>query len=92
MRVEAKAVGIASAIIAGATFVLCALAVAVAPGSTSGLLGWVLHIDLSSMARQVTWGNFIGGLVLFSAFVGLCVGLTAKLYNWLITRQPVQIS
>lgn len=58
---------------------------AVAPGSTAAFLGWVLHIDLGSMARNVTVSNFFGGLVAFSAFVGVCVGLTGSLYNRLAT-------
>lgn len=86
MPVNAKALGMASGLVAGATFVLCALAVVVAPGSTTAFFGWMLHIDLSSMSRHVTVPSFFGGLVLFSALVGICVGLTGKLYDIFVAR------
>lgn len=81
MRVDSKALGASAGLIAAATFVICGVLVAIAPGATSAFFGWVLHIDLSAMARPITIASFFGGLILFSAFVGVCVGLTAKLYN-----------
>jgi hypothetical protein len=60
MRTDIRALGLASGLIAAATYVVCGLAVAVAPGSTS---------------------SFIGGLVLVSVFVGVCVAATAWLYK-----------
>jgi hypothetical protein len=88
MTIQSKTLGTASALVAGATFVICALAVAVAPAATAGFLGWVLHIDLSSMPRHVSIANFFGGLIIFSVFVGLCVGCTAWLYNKLRRQLP----
>lgn len=88
MPINAKALGAAAGLVAGATFVICALAVAVAPGSASAFLGWVLHIDLTMMARQVTVASLVGGLILFSGFVGICVALTGQLYNRLAARRP----
>lgn len=89
LSINSKALGAASAIVAGVTFLLCAAAVAIAPGSTSAFLGWVLHVDLSAMARHITLASFGGGLILFNAFVGICAALTGELYNRLAPRPLV---
>lgn len=86
MRINTRAIGIASGMIAAAWFVVCGLLVAIAPGATSTFLGWVLHIDLSSLARPISVSSFIGGLILFSVFVGICVAGTAWLYNRLTAQ------
>lgn len=81
MRFNIRAIGIAAATTASVTYILCGVFVAVAPGVTSAFFSWMFHIDLSGMARQITVTSFLGGLVLFSAFVGICVAVTAWLYN-----------
>jgi len=87
--INSRALGTSAGLIAAITFVICGVLVALAPGTTSAFFGWVLHIDLSSMARPISVASFIGGLILFSAFVGLCVGLTSALYNRLTSRVSV---
>ena len=87
MAVQSKALGMAAGLVAGATFLICALAVVVSPGSTMAFLGWVLHIDLSTMARPITAASFCGGLILFSAFIGVCAMLTGQLYNRFAVRE-----
>jgi hypothetical protein len=84
MRTNIRALGFASGLIAAATFAVCGLLVAVAPGATSSFFGWVLHIDLSGLLRPISWSNFIAGLVVFSAFIGICVAATAWLYRKLV--------
>lgn len=81
MKINTRALGISSATIAAASYVVCGLFVVAAPGATSRFFGWIFHIDLSSMARQISITSFIGGLILFSAFVGTCVAATAGMYN-----------
>jgi len=81
MRINSRALGIASGMIAAATFIACGLMVAIAPGATSSFFGWVLHIDLSSLSRPISVSNFIGGLLLFSVFVGICVAAVGWMYN-----------
>ena len=87
MGINARVLGFASALVAAITFVVCGLFVAVAPGTTSAFFSWVFHIDLSGMARPISVASFIGGLVVFSVFVGLCVAAAASLYNRLTSRQ-----
>ncbi|HKY96478.1 MAG TPA: DUF5676 family membrane protein [Gemmatimonadaceae bacterium] len=89
MGINSRALGLASGLVAAATFVVCGLMVAVAPGATSSFLGWVLHIDFSTMARPISVSNFAGGLVVFSAFVGLCIAAAAALYNRFTRTQSV---
>jgi len=89
MAINVNALGTAAALVAGASFALCALAVMVAPGATTAFLGWVLHLDLSTMARPLTLASFGGGLILFSAFVWIVVALTGQLYNRFSTRRPM---
>jgi len=81
MGINTRALGFASGIIAAATFIVCGLMVAIAPGATSSFFGWVLHIDLSSLSRPISLSNFLGGLVLFSVFVGICVAAVGWMYN-----------
>ncbi len=88
MRINAKALGTSAGLIAAATFVICGVFVALVPGTTSAFLGWVLHIDFSAMARPISVASFFGGLVLFSAFVGICVGLVSALYNRITSAVP----
>ena len=81
MGINTCALGFASGIVAAATFVVCGLMVAVAPGATSSFFGWVFHIDLSSLARPISVTSFVGGLIVYSFFVGVCVAAAAWLYN-----------
>jgi hypothetical protein len=55
--------------------------VAVAPGATKQFFSWVMHIDLSSLARHITWGNFLGGVVCYSLVMGVLAWASAWAYN-----------
>jgi hypothetical protein len=81
MQLKAPALGLAAAIITAVGFGICGLFFAVAPGPASAFVSWVLHVDVTTMTRPVSVPNLLGGIVLFSAYVGLFVGLTAALYN-----------
>jgi hypothetical protein len=87
MRIQAIALGLAAATITAVAFGLCGLFFAIAPGATSAFVSWVLHVDVSTMARPVSVANLLGGIVLFAAYVGLLVGITAALYNRLSTTR-----
>ncbi len=81
MKLNVKALSFASGIVAAASFIVCALAVAIAPGLTSRFFSYVFHIDLTSLSRTITWGNFFGGMLCFSVGVAILVGLTGWCYN-----------
>jgi len=87
MKLNIKAVALAEAIVAGALFVLCRLAFALAPDTTLTTLRYLTHLDWSSVAMPVSWGGFVSGLVVFTIFVALVGALWAWLYNSL-ARAP----
>ena len=91
MRLDPKPFGIAGGLIAAATYVLCALFVAVAPGATQATLSYVLHVDLTELARPISVASFTVGLVVFGALIGLCAFFTARLYNLLGAREQVAV-
>jgi hypothetical protein len=81
MRLDPKAFGLAAGIVAVVLFVICAIAVALAPDFTTAVGGFLLHADLSSFSRSLTWGNFIGGLLGWGAGTAIVFSLVAVLYN-----------
>jgi uncharacterized protein DUF5676 len=93
MRLDTRAFGMAAALVAAVLFTVCALAVAVAPQPTTALAGYLIHMDLSGMTRSMTFGRFVGGLVLWSLGTGLVFAGVAAIYNRLTDRvrapQPV---
>ena len=66
MKLDARAFGLAAGMTAAALFVLCALAVAIAPGATTAFAGYLIHTDLSGLSRSLTFGTFVG-----ASFAGL---------------------
>jgi hypothetical protein len=86
MRLDARAFGTAAGMIAAALFTICALAVAVAPEQTTVLAGYLVHMNLSGMARTVTLGSFVGGLIIGTLGTAIAFGSTAAIYNRLAGR------
>lgn len=86
LKLNIKALSFASGIVAAASFIVCALAVAASPGLTSRFFSFVFHIDLTSLSRTITWASFFGGMLLFSVGVAIHVGLTAWCYNRLAAK------
>jgi len=84
MRLDTRAFGLAAGATAAALFILCAVAVAIAPGATTAFAGYMIHTDLSELSRSLTFGNFVGGLVCWALGTGLTFWLVAALYNRLI--------
>ena len=81
MRLDAKAFGLAAGIVAVVLFIGCAIAVALAPQATTALAGFLIHADLSSFTRTLTWGTFIGGLLGWGVGTALVFAMVAVLYN-----------
>lgn len=81
MRIEPRAFGFAAGLTAALLFTLCAVAVALSPGSTTALAGFLVHADLSGLTRSLTLTSFIGGLALWAVGIGLTFALAGWLYN-----------
>jgi hypothetical protein len=76
---------------AAVLFVLCAAAVAVAPGATTAFFGYLIHADLGAFSRTLTWGSFVGGLLAWTIGTALTFALAAWFYNRLLPRlAPVE--
>ena len=84
MKLNTGAVFWAVAIVSTASYVVCAAFVAISPGATSQFFGWVMHIDLSSLARHITWSSFFGGMVCYSLVMGFLAWASAWAYNRLV--------
>jgi uncharacterized membrane protein YiaA len=74
MNLNVRALSFASGIVAAASFVVCALAVVIAPWLTSLFFSYVFHIDLTSLSRTITWSSFFGGMLCFSVGVAVWSG------------------
>ena len=81
MRFDTRALAIAAGTITAAVYTICALFVAINPGATSAFFGYLFHVDLSGIARPLTWLSYFAGVIGLSLFVGFVVGLVGWLYN-----------
>ena len=81
MKLDARAFGLAAGTAAAVLFLICALAVAIAPEATTAFAGHLIHVDLSGMTRILTLGSFVGGLVCWFACTTLTFWLVAAVYN-----------
>jgi hypothetical protein len=86
MRLDVRSFGMAAGIVAAVLFTICALAVAVAPDQTTALASYLIHMDLSGMTRSMTFGRFVGGLVIWTLGTAVTFGGVAATYNRLVTR------
>jgi hypothetical protein len=86
MRLDAFAFGLAAGVTAAVLFVVCALAVAIAPDATTTLAGNLIHLDVSGMTRTLTFGNFLGGLAAWWVGTTLTCWLVGTIYNRLAGR------
>jgi len=85
MRLDTRAFAFAAGATAAVLFTICAIAVAIAPGPTTAVFSYLVHLDLSTLPRTLTVGSFLGGLVCWTVGAALTFGLVAAIYNRLIT-------
>lgn len=78
---DARAFGLAAAAAAAVLSAVCAAAIAIAPGGTMTLFGYLFHSDLGSLVPTVTWGSFIIGVVGWALLTGITFFGAAVLYN-----------
>jgi hypothetical protein len=90
MRLDARAFGTAAGIAAAVLFTICALAVALVPDQTTALGSYLIHMDLSGMTRSMTFGRFIGGLVIWTLGTGVTFAGVAGIYNRLTRAAAVR--
>jgi hypothetical protein len=88
MRLDTRALTVATGATGAIGFAICVLFVVIAPGATSAFFSYVLHIDLTSLARPLTWGSFVAGLVTITIGFAIAAGLVGSTYNTLAREQP----
>jgi uncharacterized cupredoxin-like copper-binding protein len=81
MRLDPKAFGLAAGVAAVVLFVICAIAVALAPDATMAVGAVLYHADLSASPRTLTSGNVLGALNAWGVGTALVFWFTAALYN-----------
>jgi hypothetical protein len=86
MKLDARAFGLAAGTAAAVLFLICAVAVAIAPEATTAFAGHLIHVDLSGLTRTLTFGSFVGGLVCWFVGTTLTFWLVAAVYNRLAGR------
>jgi 2TM family of unknown function (DUF5676) len=87
MKLNVRAVCLATGLVSAASYAICALMVALRPERTSRSFGYVLHIDLSSLTRSITWPSFFVGLFVFCVVVAAHAAAAAWFYNRLTRSQ-----
>ena len=81
MKLNVWRFGLAVGTVIAGAFTICAFFVAVAPEATAAFIGYLLHIDLSGLARPITWASYFAGVLGVGVWTGLWAGVAAKLYN-----------
>ena len=89
MKLNVRAVFLATGLVSAISYLVCAALVALRPEGTSRLFGYVLHIDLSSLTRSITWPSFFVGLVAFTVVVGVHAAAAAWFYNRLTAVREI---
>lgn len=86
MSIKSSSLGLSAGVVAAVAFGICGLFFAAAPGPTAAFVGWALHLDVTAMARPVSFANLVTGMAFLGAYVGVLVGVTAAVYNRLVSR------
>lgn len=81
MATNVRALTITGAVMAAVSYVICATLVALFPDGMTRLGTYIVHMDLSSVGRKVTWGGALIGIAFFTAFVALVCAASGRLYN-----------
>ena len=83
MRLDACAFGLAAGTVAAILYLVCGVAVLVAPGPTTTLASYIIHMDLSTMPRLVTAWGFLVGLAFWTFGTAGVFAAVAGVYNQL---------
>jgi hypothetical protein len=84
MKLDIRAVALAVGSVSAAVYAICAFFVAVAPGPTTAAFSCLFHVDLTGIARPITWGSFLAGLLATGLGMALLAGVTVWVYNRLV--------
>ena len=80
MRFDTKRFAFAVAAGWALWYAICYFLVAVAPEQTQAALSFAFHYDLSAV-RKVSWGGFLGGLLLSTAWIAVFAATIGGFFN-----------
>jgi hypothetical protein len=86
MKLNVWAFGVAIGVATATVFTICAFFVALAPAATADFIGYLLHINLSGLARPIRWASYFTGVLVIGIWTGLWAAVIAEFYNLLISR------
>ena len=81
MKLNALAIANAAGVVTAVLFSLCALLLAVAPAAAYAAFSYLFHVELGEIAYAMSWGVYLGGLIVWVAAVWLVAAALAGLYN-----------
>ena len=88
MRIDPRSLGLAAGNVGALLSALCGLALIVAPGATSDVVGFLIHTDLGAMTRPPSLAGMFGAAVAWGLISGLSFALAAWLYNRFAAPAP----
>jgi len=65
------------------TYILCYVILGLLPATRPSMLPYVLHLKVGPVENIFTFGNFIGGLILWNVIVGASIWLVALLAKYI---------
>ena len=83
MALNVRAFAIAVGTVIALAFSVCAFFFAIAPEATAAFIGYLLHINLSGLARRLSWSSYFVGVLAVGAWAGLWAAIAAGLYNFM---------
>lgn len=86
MKLNIRALAIAVGTTMTAGFAICMFFVAVSPEATAAFFSYVLHIDVTGIARPIDWGSAFAGLVVMGVTTACVAAAVAWLYNRFSTK------
>ena len=81
MKLDAKGLALAVAIVTAVLWILCSAFVSLAPGPAMGITGHMVHTDLTEFSWSLTWGGVLIGLVSWTLAAAIPAWLIAWTYN-----------
>lgn len=81
MKLNIGALVKAVAWVAAISYALCAGLLALAPDTTMRAAGYLMHIDLSSLSRPLSWGGVLAGVLVWTLGNMAFAASVAGLYN-----------
>jgi hypothetical protein len=81
MKLNISAGAATAAVVTAGLYTLCALFIAIAPETAYAVFGFLSHANLTNLAINMTWGVYLGGLVVWTAGAWSVTALAAAIYN-----------